>query len=58
MKKALKETSEYALERLSGIKGLTPYKATASFYMMVGLDCGVFKDIQDEEDFCRKLFEE
>lgn len=58
MKSKLRETSRYAYEKLSGIRGLTPVRANAAMYMMVRIDTSQFKDIPTDVDFCQKLLNE
>jgi aspartate/methionine/tyrosine aminotransferase len=55
MKSKLQATSRHAFEKLSGIKGIKPIRANAAMYMMVKLDLKVFKDIDDDVEFCQKL---
>ena len=54
----LRELSNHAYEKLSGIKGIEPMKASAALYMMVRINFNEFKDINDDVDFCKKLVEE
>lgn len=58
MKSKLKDTADYAYERLSGIKGIEPIRATAAMYMMVKIRPEVFSDIADDVEFCKKLLNE
>jgi len=58
MKSKLRETSRYAFEKLSGIRGLAPVRANAAMYMMVRIDTTQFKDIDSDVDFCQKLLNE
>lgn len=58
MKSKLQETSRYAFERLSNIRGITPLRANAAMYMMVRIDTSEFEDIVDDVDFCKKLLHE
>ena len=46
---------ELAQASFSGIKGIKPIRANAAMYMMVKLDLNVFKDIDDDVEFCQKL---
>jgi tyrosine aminotransferase len=55
MKAKLKATSHYAYEKLSGIRGLTPVRASAAMYMMVRIDTSQFADIESDVQFCQKL---
>ena len=55
MKSKLQATSRHAFEKLRGIKGIKPIRANAAMYMMVKLDLKVFKDIDDDVEFCQKL---
>jgi aspartate/methionine/tyrosine aminotransferase len=56
MKRTLKISADFAFNKLSAIRGLKPYKSTASFFMMVGVNNEEFRDISSETDFCQKLF--
>ena len=58
MKSKLKDTADYAFERLSEVKGIEPIRATAAMYMMVKIKPEVFADIIDDVDFCKKLLNE
>jgi tyrosine aminotransferase len=54
----LKESADFAYDRLNGIKGVTPIKATAAMYMMVKINIDEFEDITDDVDFAKKLLNE
>ena len=58
MKAKLKDTADYAFEKLSGIRGIEPIKSTAAMYMMVRIKPEEFEDIIDDVDFCKKLLNE
>ena len=58
LKGKLKTTADYAFERLTAIKGVTPIKSSAAMYMMVRVDLEEFKDIEDDVDFAKKLLAE
>lgn len=58
MKSKLRESSNYAYEKLMSIRGLEPIKASAAMYMMVRINMEDFEDIQDDLDFCKKLLNE
>lgn len=58
MKTKLRESSNYAYEKLKDIKGLEPIKASAAMYMMVRIHLEEFDDIADDLDFCKKLLNE
>lgn len=58
MKDKLRDSSRYAYEKLSGIRGITPLKANAAMYMMVRIDIKEFADIEDDVQFCSKLLNE
>jgi aspartate/methionine/tyrosine aminotransferase len=58
LKSKLKESSTFAFEKLSGIRGIKPIKAKAAMYMMVGLDIGEFADVADDVDFAKKMLGE
>jgi tyrosine aminotransferase len=53
MKMKLRETSYYAFEKLSGIRGIEPIKAKAAMYMMVNIKLEEFEGIKDDIDFCK-----
>ncbi len=54
----LAEGSNYIYEKIKNIRGIKPIKATAAMYMMIGIDFGEMKGIEDDLDFCLKLFNE
>lgn len=54
----LRFIARYAYEKLSNIKGLTPYKTKAALYMMVKIHFEEFEDISDDVDFCKKFLAE
>ena len=58
MKKKLKSTSDYAFEKLSKVRGLTPIKAKGAMYMMIKIELNEFTDIKDDLDFAVKLLHE
>jgi aspartate/methionine/tyrosine aminotransferase len=58
MKQKLKETADYAYERLQGIRGIKPMRSKAAMYMMVKIEMDEFVDIVDDIDFCKKLLAE
>jgi tyrosine aminotransferase len=58
MKSKLKECSNHAFSRLSGIRGIQPIQAKAAMYMMVRINIEDFEDIADDVDFCKKLLNE
>ena len=47
----IKDTSDYAFEKLQGIRGIKPTRAVAAMYMMVGLDLKEFKGFEDSTSF-------
>jgi tyrosine aminotransferase len=58
MKSKLKESADFAYDRLKDIKGVTPIKATAAMYMMVKINIDEFEDITGDVDFAKKLLNE
>ncbi len=58
MKSKLRESSYYAYEKIKGIKGLDPIKASAAMYMIVKINLEEFEDIENDLDFCKKLLNE
>lgn len=58
LKTKLKATSNYAFDKLTGIRGITPVKPKAAMYMMVGIEIKEFKDIEDDVDFSKKILHE
>ena len=58
MRGKLQDTSRYAFEKLSGIRGITPLRANAAMYMMVRIEISEFRDIKDDVEFCQKLLQE
>eukprot|EP00347_Sterkiella_histriomuscorum_P004567 403359972 len=58
LKSKLKEASDFAYEKISQIRGLSPIKASAAMYMMVKINMEEFADIEDDIDFCKKFLNE
>ena len=58
MKSKLRESSNYAYDKISEIRGLEPVKASAAMYMMVRINLQDFDGIEDDLDFCKKLLNE
>ena len=58
LKKKLKTTADYAFDRLSQIRGITPIKSSAAMYMMIKINIDELADIEDDLDFAKKLLHE
>ena len=57
-KVVLRNASQTCYDILKNIKGLKPVKGKGAMYMMVGIDIEMFKDIEDDLDFCKKMVDE
>jgi tyrosine aminotransferase len=58
LKQKLKETSDFAFDKLTGIRGIDPIRSKAAMYMMVKINIDEFEGIEDDVDFCKKLLNE
>ncbi|CDW72785.1 tyrosine aminotransferase [Stylonychia lemnae] len=50
--------AEYVFEGLNNIRGIQPIRTSAGMFMMVKILSHKLRDIEDDQDFCLKFFEE